>query len=56
MLSNKIKQGDVGIAAEIVPPLSTTKNRLLDEAEVLRGAVDAVAGGSSNSKLPGIKI
>ena len=41
-LSSKIQQGEFAITAEIVPPLAATKDRLLDEAEVLRGIVDAV--------------
>ncbi len=42
MLSDKIEQGKFAITAEIVPPLSASKTRLLEEAEVLRGAVDAI--------------
>lgn len=42
VLSTKIEQGKFAITAEIVPPLSATKARLLDEAEVLRGQVDAI--------------
>jgi methylenetetrahydrofolate reductase (NADPH) len=41
-LSTKIEQGEFAITAEIVPPLSATKTMLLQEAEVLRGVVDAI--------------
>jgi methylenetetrahydrofolate reductase (NADPH) len=41
-LSTKIDQGEFAITAEIVPPLSATKTMLLQEAEVLRGVVDAI--------------
>ena len=41
-LSTKIENGDFAITAEIVPPMSASKTRLLEEAEVLRGIVDAI--------------
>ena len=41
-LSSKIKKGEFAITAEIVPPLSASKTRLLEEAEVLRHIVDAI--------------
>ena len=41
-LSTKIENGEFAITAEIVPPMSASKTRLLEEAEVLRGIVDAI--------------
>lgn len=41
-LSDKIKSSHFAMTAEIVPPISATANRLLEEAAVLRGIVDAV--------------
>ncbi len=41
-LSTKIEKREFAITAEIVPPLSASKTRLLGEAEVLRGVVDAI--------------
>lgn len=41
-LRHKIEQGQFAITAEIVPPLSASKELLLDEAIRLRGAVDAI--------------
>jgi methylenetetrahydrofolate reductase (NADPH) len=41
-LNRKIANGEFAITAEIVPPLSASKSRLLEEAEVLRGEIDAL--------------
>ncbi len=41
-LSDKIKNSDFAITAEIVPPISATRKQLLEEASVLRGIVDGV--------------
>ena len=42
ILSTKIEQREFALTAELVPPLSASKTRLLEEAEVLRGMVDAI--------------
>ncbi len=42
LLSTKIEQGEFAITAEIVPPLAASKAQLLQEAELIRGVVDAV--------------
>lgn len=42
LLSQKIKDGQFAITAELVPPASADKSQLLAEAEHLRGLVDAV--------------
>jgi len=41
-LSDKIKNGDFAITAEIVPPIAATKTKLLEEASVIRGMVDGI--------------
>lgn len=41
-LSKKIENSEFAITAEIVPPLSSSKTQLLEEAELLRGVVDAI--------------
>lgn len=41
-LNSKIEHGEFAITAEIVPPLSASKSQLLEEAEVLRGKIDAL--------------
>lgn len=41
-LSKKIEDSEFAITAEIVPPLSSSKTQLLEEAELLRGVVDAI--------------
>lgn len=41
-LSNKIENREFAVTAEIVPPLSANKTQLLEEAELLRGVVDAI--------------
>lgn len=41
-LSDKIKNGEFAITAEIVPPVSATRTQLLAEASVIRGMVDGV--------------
>ncbi len=42
MLSNRIKDGQFAITAELVPPVSADKQHLLADAEHLRGKVDAI--------------
>ncbi len=41
-LSEKLKNNEFAITAEIVPPLAATKAQLLEEASVLRGTLDAI--------------
>ncbi|MBX2885460.1 MAG: methylenetetrahydrofolate reductase [Granulosicoccus sp.] len=41
-LRTKIEHGEFAITAEIVPPQSASKTQLLEEAEALRGIVDAI--------------
>jgi len=41
-LRTKIQNGEFAMTAEIVPPVSADKSRLLAEADILRGLVDAV--------------
>jgi len=41
-LSDKIKQGEFAITAEIVPPLAASSDQLLGEAKLLHGLVDAI--------------
>lgn len=41
-LRTKLNQSEFAITAEIVPPLSASKTQLLEEAEILRGVVDAI--------------
>ncbi len=42
MLSNRIKDGQFAITAELVPPVSADRQHLLADAEHLRGKVDAI--------------
>ena len=41
-LSDKIKNGEFAITAEIVPPISATRTQLLAEASLIRGLVDGI--------------
>ncbi len=41
-LSDKIKNGEFAITAEIVPPISATRTQLLEEASLIRGLVDGI--------------
>lgn len=41
-LSDKIKNREFAITAEIVPPISATGTQLLEEASVIRGLVDGI--------------